>query len=149
MIDTTERHPLRPEIDVSWRRSVVSGLAPDRLPDFTIDEDVGNREALLRAARPVIDVVVDELADSGTALILTDNDSRIITLSYGGIQVERNLEAIGAVRGSRMGEDVIGTTALGTPVETRSSLTVNGSEHFLEIYKHLSCFGQPIVHPTT
>ncbi|NMO02876.1 Fis family transcriptional regulator [Gordonia sp. TBRC 11910] len=149
MIDSAAQPPLRPEIDVSWRRSVVSGLAPDQMPDFTVDEDLGNREALLRAARPVFDVAATELADSDTALILTDNDSRIITLSYGGVQVERNLATIGAVRGSMMGEDVIGTTALGTPVETRSSLTVNGTEHYLEIYKHLSCFGRPIVHPTT
>lgn len=127
----------------------MSGVAPDRTPDFMVDEDLGNREALLRAARPVIDVVAHELADSETALILTDNESRIIMLTYGGVQVERDLAAIGGVRGSTMAEDVVGTTALGTPIETRSSLTVNGAEHYLDLYKHLSCYGQPIVHPTT
>lgn len=149
MIDSTSRPPLRPEIDVSWRRSTVSGVSPEQSPDPPVNEDLGNREALLRAALPIFEAAAEQLADSGIALMLTDSDSRIIALADGGRRVGKHLAGIGAVRGSMMGEDVVGTTALGTPVETRAPLTVHGAEHFLDAYKHLSCYGRPIVHPTT
>ncbi|WP_336671766.1 sigma-54-dependent Fis family transcriptional regulator [Tsukamurella sp. USMM236] len=149
MIDTTPDPVVRPEIGLSWRRSALSGITPERAPQVRIDEDFGGRAALLRAARPILDAAAVQLADTGTALFLVDSDSRIVASTFGGARVARDLDRIGAVRGARMGEDVVGTTALGTPLETRSPLTVNGAEHYLEAYKHLSCFGRPIVHPTT
>lgn len=149
MIDTTGRAPQRPEIDISWRRSTLSGLEPDSSPKHLIDEDLASQSALLRAARPVFDSAADQLTDSGIALILTDPESRIVSITYGGAQVEHGLSRIGGVRGAHMSEDSVGTTALGTPVETRTPITVNGAEHYLETYKHLSCYGMPIIHPTT
>ncbi|GAA1479802.1 transcriptional regulator MimR [Gordonia sinesedis] len=119
------------------------------MPDPRIDEDLSSSEPLLRAARPILDRANDQLADSGTALLLTDGDSRLITCVFGDAQIERSLGRLGAIRGSVMGEDAVGTTALGTPVETRRPLAVNGEEHFVDAYKQLSCFGQPILHPTT
>ncbi|MFC3243845.1 Fis family transcriptional regulator [Gordonia humi] len=116
---------------------------------MTVDEDFSACDPVLRAARPVLDAASTQLVDTGLALLLTDAESRIIAGVYGGAHVERSIDSTGAVRGSHMGEDAVGTTALGTPVETRSSITVNGDEHFLELYKHLSCHGEPIVHPTT
>lgn len=149
MIDTTPDPVVRPEIGLSWRRSALSGIAPGRAPQVRIDEDFGERAALLRAARPILDAASAQLADTGTALFLVDSDSRIVATTFGGARVARDLDRIGAVRGAQMGEDVVGTTALGTPLETRTPLAVNGAEHYLDAYKHLSCFGRPIVHPTT
>ncbi|CAM3233887.1 helix-turn-helix domain-containing protein [Tsukamurella hominis] len=149
MIDTTPDPVVRPEIGLSWRRSALSGIAPERAPQVRIDEDFGDRAALLRAARPILDAAAVQLADTGTALFLVDGDSRIVATTFGGARVARDLDRIGAVRGAQMGEDVVGTTALGTPLETRTPLAVNGAEHYLDAYKHLSCFGRPIVHPTT
>ncbi|WP_084436073.1 helix-turn-helix domain-containing protein [Aldersonia kunmingensis] len=127
----------------------MNGLAPDTVPDILVDEDFGNCDLVLRAARPVLDAASDHLADTGMALLLTDAESRIIAGVYGGMQVENHIGHAGAVRGSTMAEDSVGTTALGTPVETRSAIEINGAEHYLDLYKHLSCYGRPIVHPTT
>ena len=141
--------PLRPEIDTSWRRSAVNGLDPGMVPDVFVDEDVTSCDRLLRVARPILDVARDQLADTDVALLLTDSESRLITRLFGGSAVETHLDRLGAVHGSRMSEDSVGTTALGTPVEIRQPITINGAEHYLEMYKHLSCYGYPILHPTT
>ena len=141
--------PLRPEIDTSWRRSAVNGLDPGAVPDVFVDEDVTGCDRLLRVARPILDVARDQLADTDIALLLTDSESRLVTRIFGGAAVESHLDRLGAVHGSRMSEDSVGTTALGTPVEIRQPITVNGAEHYLEMYKHLSCYGYPILHPAT
>ena len=139
----------RPEIDTSWHRSALNGLMPDAVPEVAVDEDVSNCAQLLRISRPILEVAADQLADTDVALLLTDRESRLISRVFGGTAVERNLDRLGAVHGSYMPEDAVGTTALGTPTETRQPIEVNGDEHFLDVYKHLSCYGFPILHPVT
>ncbi|MGV9858622.1 sigma-54-dependent Fis family transcriptional regulator [Gordonia sp. NPDC003425] len=140
---------LRTEIVTSWRRSAGSGLAPDATPDMVVDEDLGNCDRLLRVARPILDHAGDQLTDTGVALLLTDSESRLISRVFGGTTVERHIDRLGAVHGSFMNEDAVGTTGLGTPVEIRKPIAVNGDEHYLERFKHLSCYGYPILHPGT
>ncbi|GAB10821.1 putative Fis family transcriptional regulator [Gordonia araii NBRC 100433] len=144
----SKSHPDRNVIAASWRRSEMSGLAPDDRPTPIIT-DIVSADPLLDAARPVLQRAADELNDTGTALLLVDHDCQLVSRVASGVAVERALDGLGVTTGALFGEDVMGTTALGTPAEIRGGVTVNGSEHYLEQFKSLSCFGRPIVHPAT
>ncbi|MFW0795507.1 helix-turn-helix domain-containing protein [Gordonia sp. CPCC 205515] len=151
-IDTSlsdiDRAPQRSVIAQSWRRSALAGVSPDDPTPSTL-VDIASADPLLDAARPVLDDAAARLADTHTSLLLVDHECRMVTRVAFGSTVERRLDELGASPGAAFGEDVVGTTALGTPVETRGGIAINGSEHYLEQFKSLSCFGQPIVHPAT
>ena len=46
---------LRPEIELSWKRSQLSGINPARVPEPTLLDPSDSAGRLLRAARPVLD----------------------------------------------------------------------------------------------
>ncbi|GAB99882.1 putative Fis family transcriptional regulator [Gordonia namibiensis NBRC 108229] len=152
LIDTLpsrpDRTPHRPVIEHSWRRSALSGVRPEDNTPARL-HDIGSADPLLDAARPVLDDAAARLADTDVSLLLVDHECRMVTRVAFGTTVERSLDAIGAAPGVPFGEDMVGTTALGTPAETRGGVIVNSSEHYLEQFRSISCFGQPIIHPAT
>lgn len=139
----------RPVIAQSWRRSQLSGLHPEDSPDVRPVSISARDHPLLRAANPVLDEVAHQLADSDTAILLVDSDARLVSRTFGGVRVERVMESVGAVSGVGFAEEAMGTTALGTPLEIRGGITINASEHFLDQFKAISCYGRPILHPVS
>ncbi|MFD4182743.1 hypothetical protein ACFWPB_16725, partial [Rhodococcus sp. NPDC058514] len=143
------RQAVRPEIALSWKRSALSGVGPGDGFDADPATDLDLSSRLLRAARPILDEVAIQIAGTGLCLLLADRDCRIVARVFDNVQVERHMEKLGAVIGSRFGEDTAGTNAIGTPVEVRRGIVINGEEHYLERFKGLSCYGHPILHPVT
>ncbi|MGW0037680.1 sigma-54-dependent Fis family transcriptional regulator [Gordonia sp. NPDC003376] len=144
----TDPPPHRTVIAQSWRRSALSGVHPQTttLPDPV---DVTSADPLLDAARPVLDEAAVRIADTDMSLLLVDHECRMVSRVTAGTTIERILDDAGAASGVRFAESAVGTTALGTPAEIRRAVLVNGSEHYLDRFKQLSCFGQPIIHPAT
>ncbi|MBO0849508.1 MAG: hypothetical protein J2P20_08605, partial [Pseudonocardia sp.] len=62
---------VRPEIAASWRRSLLSGVDPSRVVWRDVDPD-RTAPRLLRAAEPVLARLVEQLADTSTAVVLAD-----------------------------------------------------------------------------
>jgi len=143
-----EREPVRPEIALSWKRSRLSGLDPSSAIAVDTEEQDGESR-LLRAAAPVLDEVSQQIAGTGFCVLLADRDCRVVASVYSDSRVERTIERLGVVNGSRFGEEHAGTNALGTPLEVGRSVVIHGDEHFLDSLKGLSCYGQPILHPVT
>jgi transcriptional regulator of acetoin/glycerol metabolism len=139
---------VRPEIGWSWRRSMLNGVPPDRLPDIRLSEFDGDSR-LLRAAGPVLDRLADQIADTSTSLILTDGNAVILDRRVGMHQLQKKLDAVTAVPGAKYTEDVIGTNGLGTAIETRRPFVVSGGEHFAEALRPFTCAAVPILHPIT
>ncbi|MCX4095566.1 sigma-54-dependent Fis family transcriptional regulator [Nocardia sp. alder85J] len=137
----------RPEITSSWARSRLSGLRADASP--ALDRHVVGDSALLRAAAPVLRRMSAELEGSAIGLVLADQDARVIDLVAAGPAIGAAMHELGFQRGVRMGEDVIGTNAIGTPVETRQEVLIRGPEHFLTTFREFTCYGHPIFHPGT
>ncbi|MDS1116529.1 helix-turn-helix domain-containing protein [Gordonia westfalica] len=152
VIDTlsfrSDQTPHRPVIEHSWRRSALSGVRPEDNTPARL-HDIGSADPLLDAARPVLDDAAARLAETDVSLLLVDHECRMVTRVAFGTTVERRLDAIGAAPGVPFGEDIVGTTALGTPAETRGGVIVNSTEHYLEQFRSISCYGQPIIHPAT
>src|SRR6476469_8727837 len=61
----------------SWRRSATSGLSPERFSAPYAD-DGDHDGVLVRAARPVLDSLVDDLASTSVGLVLTDRRGDIL-----------------------------------------------------------------------
>ncbi|TSE02245.1 Fis family transcriptional regulator [Skermania sp. ID1734] len=148
-VDFGGQIPARPEIALSWKRSALSGVDPGDKPDTNPVIELDAADPLLRAARPVLDEIRLQITGTGVCVLLADNEGRLVGQVFDTPALERRLERLGAVVGSSLGEDRVGTNALGTPLETRQAIVVNGEEHFLERFKGLSCYGQPIIHPVT
>lgn len=126
----------------------MSGVRPDDAVP-TAQVDVSAADPLLDAARPVLDDAATRLADTDVSLLLVDHECRMVSRVAFGTTVERALDRLGAAPGVHFAEDAVGTTALGTPAEIRGGIAINSSEHYLEQFKAVSCFGQPIIHPAT
>ncbi len=135
-------------IAAAWQRAGRAGLRPDARPEPLL-HDVETADPLLDAARPVLERAATILTGTDTALLLVDSQCRMVSRVTAGTTLEGRLEQAGVIRGAAFDESQMGTTALGTTAEVRGDLIINGTEHYLEQFKKLSCFGRPIIHPAT
>lgn len=139
----------RPEIELAWRRAKLSGLDPGMEVRETPTSDVEKRSSLSIAAGPVLDKMVDELADTRFSILLADRTSRIIDRRVNSRAIGRALDRVLAVPGFQYLEEVSGTNSLATAFELRRPIAVTGEEHFLEALRCFCCYGAPIIHPVT
>ncbi|MBF6080669.1 AAA family ATPase [Nocardia cyriacigeorgica] len=139
----------RPDIALSWQRSRLCGVDPGADLDTDPHTEIDSAGRLLHAARPVLDELAAQLSGTGLAVLLADGDGRIVSRVFDGSGTARWFERAGVLVGSLLGEDRAGTNALGTPLELKRPIVINGCEHYLERFKDMSCYGQPIIHPVT
>ncbi|EME61287.1 Fis family transcriptional regulator [Rhodococcus ruber BKS 20-38] len=128
----------------------MCGLRPTSRPAFCpgpIDEAANG--SLLRAAEPVLSEVTEQIRGTDTVVLLADRDCTVIRLVGKDMLVKAAVEQVGFDVGVCLGEDVAGTNAIGTAAETRGGIFVDGAEHYLDVFKQLSGYAQPIVHPAT
>ncbi len=135
-------------IAAAWERARTSGLVPTDRPEPELG-DISAADPLLDAARPILSRAADTLHDTPASLLLVDHQSRMVAHVSADSTLERQLSDAGAVAGAVFTESAMGTTALGTTAEVRGDLVINSQEHYLEQFHSLSCFGQPIIHPST
>lgn len=121
---------------------------PTDRPDPVLT-DISSADPLLDAARPVLARAAETLQGTPTALLLVDHQSRMVARVSADATLERKLADAGAISGAAFHEAAMGTTALGTTAEVRGDVVINSAEHYLEQFRALSCFGQPIIHPST
>lgn len=144
----SEARPVRPEIMLSWKRSRLSGVKPSAVVPVDTTE-VDSETRLLRAAAPVLEQISQQIAGTGFCVLLADRDCRVVASVFADDAIRRAVEKLGVRDGSLLGEDSAGTNAVGTPLEMGRSMVIHGEEHFLDSFKNLSCYGQPVIHPIT
>ena len=140
---------LREPIARSWSRCSAAGLDPADPGDRFVVHDTDPGGDLVRAARPVLDDLADDLADTRVAAILTDADARVTAMRYGSRHLRPRMETAGAVLGRRFAEQETGTNAIATVHATGSGLAVEPAEHYLERWRCYTCYGHPVHHPVT
>ncbi|MFC8387136.1 sigma-54-dependent Fis family transcriptional regulator [Nocardia sp. NPDC057272] len=138
----------RPDIESSWARSRLNGVRRDALPPFDLVTRTSESN-LARAANPVLRRVAGELEGTQVALVLTDHAGQLVDIHGAARSMRHAIGDLGLVPGVQLGEDRIGTNALGTPLETRRSLLVRADEHYLTVFRGFTCYGHPIFHPVT
>jgi transcriptional regulator of acetoin/glycerol metabolism/DNA-binding CsgD family transcriptional regulator len=139
---------VRPEIAASWRRALSFDLQPDRFEvAFGSDPDPDDR--LVRAARPVLDSLVEDLDSIKMSLVLSDRHGHILNRLVGDRALLGRLDRIMLAPGARYDEGQVGTNAIGTALEQRAPSIVIGSEHFADALTQMACAAAPIVDPAT
>lgn len=138
---------VREEIEQSWRRSISHRVHPGAVPEALRELDPDS--AILRAAKPIIDQWQTNLTGSRLALLLADGDGRIVSRRIVDAQDGKRLDRVHAAEGFDFSESTLGTNGLGTPLEARDVVFVQGSEHFNDSLEQLACAGGPIKHPIT
>ena len=95
---------VRPEIAASWRRSLLSGVDPTRVPDGRFDPDRSAAPRLLRTAEPVLARLVGQLSGTTTAVVLADSKAWILWRGAGERALFTGLDRISAAPGCCLGE---------------------------------------------
>ncbi len=103
---------------------------------------------LIRAARSVMNHLVDVLADSGYVIVLSDTHGRLLEI-MGDMAIRRRLARIDFVEGGDWSEAAAGTNAIGTALADKHVVQLLGAEHYCDGWQDLTCTAAPIRHPFT
>lgn len=143
---------LRPTIDASWRRCLVSRVDPARdqaqsLIDGNGLEALRQRHArLISASAPFMVQSTSFLAETGTVMILADPEGTILDVE-GDPRLRAEIARIQLVPGASWSESASGTNAIGTALALGQPIQVHGSEHFCEGIQKWSCSAAVIRDP--
>ncbi len=140
---------LRPAIARSWRRSDLVGLDPGDVLARLRPAEVDVGSPLMVAAGPVLQQLDESLRGTKYCTVLVDRDCRVVHRWSDDRHIDAGLDELNIRIGAGLREEDIGTNALGTVMETRESLVINGEEHFAEALRQFSCYGHPVRHPLT
>jgi DNA-binding CsgD family transcriptional regulator len=135
--------PVRAEIVNSWRRVASRGLQPERFdPPYDPDFEPGSR--LQRAAAPVMNQLGDDLAGTGSSLLLTDEHAHVIDRRVSDPRLQARLDQILLAPGFYYAEDGVGTNGIGSALAERGPAFVRGGEHFADALIDMACAGAPV-----
>lgn len=140
---------MRPDIAESWHRVNMAGVDPAAPFQDPAEIEIDPASALLVGAAPVLEELESNLRGSNYSTLLVDRDCRIVHRWFDDRRVEAGFDELHLRRGASLLEEAIGTNALGTVMETRRAIAINGCEHFAESLRRFSCYGHPIRHPLT
>ncbi|WP_267625649.1 helix-turn-helix domain-containing protein [Gordonia sputi] len=138
----------------SWARSLERGVDPGAGVNSSLamsDEEFARyRETHpITAVRPIVQsLMLDDIADSGVVLALTDNVGRLLWVE-GESSARDRASHINFVEGSVWSEEVVGTNAPGLALATDKSVQVVGPEHFSSPVQEWSCAAAPVHDPAT
>ncbi|MPT63856.1 sigma-54-dependent Fis family transcriptional regulator [Burkholderia pseudomallei] len=133
-------------------RSLSVGLRASELPDFSplsraaLRELIDGSQSLYTHARPVMDTLHTQIADTQSLVLLTDRDG-VILHSIGDADFVEKANRVALCPGVSWAEDARGTNAIGTALIAGQALAVHGAEHFLRANHVLTCSCAPIVDP--
>lgn len=146
--DAVERAAVRDTIFASWQRSREFHVPADKIDlPYVADQDLDI--PLVRAARPVLARLGDQLDGQAVSLILTDPSGLVLSRRTGDADLDRHLESVELAPGFSYGEQFVGTNGIGTALEEGRPTHVFGHEHYAENLDRLACAGAPIRHPIT
>jgi transcriptional regulator of acetoin/glycerol metabolism/DNA-binding CsgD family transcriptional regulator len=138
---------VRPEIAASWRRSMAAGLVPHRI-DAPFEPGSGAGERLERAARPVLDLLAEDIGTAAVAAALCDARGCIVDRLVRERRLALRLDTVRVARGYCHEEDRVGTNALGTALIHAAPLMVTAGEHFADALTDLVGAAAPIIDPS-
>lgn len=144
--------PIDAWITRSWQRCLAQGLDPQARVDFnplTASGRKGLRErhqALITAARPVLEQLAHAVAGTGYFGLLTDSEGRVIDV-HGEVDSAKPAAAAIARIGVDLSEAAVGTTAIGAVLAELQPVWLHRGEHFFQQNQVYSCAGAPLFGP--
>lgn len=135
-------------IRLSHYRSSRAGLEPSA-PPCIVTEDFDPESRLVAAANPVLRSLAAALDGMMAGGLLTDRNGTIVDRYFGDAAMGDASDGLGAVLGASFSEERTGTNAISVPLETRAPILIRSQEHYLDELKGFTCYGVPILNPTT
>ncbi|MFZ2511656.1 MAG: transcriptional regulator [Gordonia sp. (in: high G+C Gram-positive bacteria)] len=140
----------------SWLRSAARGVDPAHAASGAAGSALrGDRFAEYRAAHRlagardlVRSLMLDDLADAGVVVALTDRDGRLLWVEGDRAALDR-AAAINFVEGSVWSEDTVGTNAPGLALAVNRGVQILGPEHFASSVHEWNCAAAPVHDPAT
>ncbi len=139
-------------IGPSWARSLAGGMDEGRLPCFEplsaprLAERRERNRALLAHARPVMETLYQQIAETESMVILTDPEGLILE-SLGDDDFLVRAQRVALAPGVSWAETERGTNAIGTALVEAAPTLVHGPEHFLAANAFLTCSAVPLCDP--
>ena len=148
-----ERERERTKVVSLWHeRARRLGLTEGQRPDLGAAGRSGlarlleQHHALYRHALPVMEMLHQQILNTDSMVILTDQRGTIVH-ALGDADFLDKAERVALKPGVLWSEDSKGTNAIGTALAERRATLVHGSEHFLTVNRFLTCSCSPIRDP--
>ena len=145
--------PVRRIVVDSWRRSLATGVDPNRGGGQTSPAAVALER--LRSAHPlglalpvIRRLLIDDAIGSGVVVAVTAADGTLLWVD-GDRLACRKAESMDFVPGADWSERGAGTNAPGTALALDRELQIRGSEHFCRSVQVWNCTAVPVHDPTT
>ncbi|MEP6790494.1 MAG: GAF domain-containing protein, partial [Ramlibacter sp.] len=139
-------------IERSWRRCLASGQRPDQRLAFDVIPATAARhaqegsQALVQAARPVLDMLGRAIANTRYFAILTDARGVVVDVDGPIDRGDRRAQLITRI-GVDLSERAVGTSAIGAALAELQPLWLHRGEHFFDDTGVYSCAGAPLFGP--
>ena len=146
--EAINRQPgMRPVTVESWNRCRKMGVDPLKLKPMFLPKErlkpvLKDKDYLIKIARPYLDFLSLNLTGIPHVVMLLNGDGWVMDIQ--GTIAEYGGEELGLCVGACWGERYMGNTGGGTAISTGRPVFIYGKEHFLEMFKPLSCLGVPI-----
>lgn len=133
----------------SWHRCKNENVNPylNRGQNLLTDEQLhtikNKNSKLIEIASPYIKRFDQSIQDSGMMALLVDPDGYVLSLT-GNEKTLTDARKINFVEGVRWTECEVGTNAIGTALQTKEAVMINGAEHFSVASHQWSCSATPI-----
>jgi transcriptional regulator of acetoin/glycerol metabolism len=148
LAEPIEPGQVRDTIMASWRRSRERHVAADRI-DLSYVRDPDRDTPLARSALPVLQNLHESLAGEPVSVVLTDGAGVVLSRLTADHDLERHLDGVQLAPGFSYAEEFVGTTGIGTALESGQAAHVFGHEHYAEQLGDLADGGVPIRHPVS
>jgi transcriptional regulator of acetoin/glycerol metabolism len=144
---------IAPTLLNSWQRSRAFGLTPEgRLPGAPhasaaqLLRALEQQRELVAHARPVMEFLVKQTADTDGMVILADAEGMLLQ-ALGDARFLDRAQRVALRPGANWHEQWRGTNAIGTALADAAPVVVQGAEHYLERNGFLTCTAAPILDP--
>jgi transcriptional regulator of acetoin/glycerol metabolism len=138
---------VRQLVVASWQRSMEHEVNTSAL-DTPYVENPNLDSPLVRAAQPILDRLIEQLAGDPVSTMITDRDGVVLARRVSHEGLTTRLNGVQLAPGHVYSERYAGTNGIGTALASGRPVTIVGSEHYVEVLRAFQCAAVPILHPT-
>lgn len=142
----TPQH-VRSLVVASWQRSMEYEVDTSSISSPYL-ENPNSEVPLVRAALPILNKLLEQLAGDPVSMIITDRDGVVLSRLVSHNELLARLDRVQLAPGYGYAERYVGTNGIGTALASGRPVTISGSEHYVEALRIFQCAAVPILHPT-
>lgn len=136
---------VRPMVQRSWARSVMSGVAPEVVRvEHIVQPQLSPR--VLRCTEPILRDLELMVQEMSALVLLTDGNGTVVE-ARGDPAIRRRCTEAFEIPGGGLSEELGGTSGIGTAIEEGRGIQMWAGEHFIDAFHGFFCTALPIRDP--